>query len=285
MNSLFPKFKIKNGLGIIHLKSWKEIDELFKSGLFYGQTHIYRGQADYEWKLIPSIYRIEPKPSQEEVKEYLTFFKKSSLGRRGQNSRSYNNDDKWWALGRHFGLKTPILDWTASPYIALFFAFAESNDSERRTIYALDKVIISTAAALHGRELDTSNIWVNEDFIDPNDEQWKSILNSANKFKSLPIEEKINIIEPNLEESYRMISQKGLFTRGPERISIEDWVNDSFIGFNEIPVLYKIMLPNMNRNACLMYLNMMNINYLSLFPDLYGAAMHCNLSLEIPDYF
>jgi hypothetical protein len=43
-------------------------------------------------------------------------------------------------------------------------------------------------------------------------------------------------------------------------------------------------LPEAGRVDCLRRLNRMNINHLSLFPDLLGSAEHCNRSLRIPNY-
>ena len=39
-----------------------------------------------------------------------------------------------------------------------------------------------------------------------------------------------------------------------------------------------------DRSSFLRFLNRMNINYLSLFPDLEGAAKYCNMQLEIDNY-
>jgi hypothetical protein len=46
----------------------------------------------------------------------------------------------------------------------------------------------------------------------------------------------------------------------------------------------KITIPNGNRVDCPKSLNRMNINHLTLFPDMYGASKHCNHAAQMQLY-
>jgi hypothetical protein len=68
-------------------------------------------------------------------------------------------DHRLWALGRHFGLTTPFLDWTRNPYFAAFFALAGSAlGTQDVAVYRLEYRSDLQAAGLRLHE----DIWVPE---------------------------------------------------------------------------------------------------------------------------
>ena len=93
----------------------------------------------------------------------------------------------------------------------------------------------------------------------------------------------ITFFEPDSDENSRVLSQRGLFTISPVRTTIDDWVAKHF---KKSPpqTLIKILIPNSDRQDCLRMLNRMNINHLTLFPDLIGAATFCNVHMDVTNY-
>jgi hypothetical protein len=248
------------------LSAWAYFFDFLEAELFQStakRLYIWRGQSKSAWSLSSSLDRLFMKVDLFEKKslsqlddlskEHLRAFKHASRGRRGVNPQSLADND-WWALGQHYGLATPLLDWTRSPFAAAYFAFQEdvSEPTEYRVVYGLDQNAV---------------LQRNKDIIDgPSLEKGGP-----------PI---LDLIDPMSDENYRLVSQGGLFTRTPIGTPVEQWVANAFEG-SANSVLLRIEIPDRDRMVCLKALNRMNINHLSLFPDLVGASRHSNLNMEL----
>ena len=240
----WPKKHCVNGVSSTSLTSWEEFHSIVNVMIDLPH-YVFRGQRESNWLLEPSLARmLKNHPDRSTlIAEHLERFKHASRGRRGQNPPLILNDDYWWALGQHHGLATPLLDWTNSPYVALFFALEEKSDSDHAIVFALN-----TRRIMEALNLD-------ELFGDPSDAD-------------------LTFVRPLSDENSRLVAQAGLFTRSPIEIDIERWVSKRFAGESKKVTLLKIFIPKNERIKCLKALNVMNINHTTLFPDLYGAGKH-----------
>ncbi|NQV03672.1 MAG: hypothetical protein HQ542_13570, partial [Bacteroidia bacterium] len=105
----------------------------------------------------------------------------------------------------------------------------------------------------------------------------------ASAMLDAPIRPQMEFIKPFSDENQRLVNQSGLFSRAPDDTDIKTWVTEHFSDSNSY-TLMKILVPNKDREISLRTMNRMNINHLTLFPDLYGASIFCNLFAEIKKY-
>ena len=255
--------ELSGRIPVTRLESWRDFTNLLESDFFnrHGVQLVFRGHRRHDWGLMPTLGRVTTNGIITEVlaEDQLDRFKRAVRGRLNDTAL-VNEDDELWSVGQHHGLMTPLLDWTYSPYVALFFAFHKEDDRDEkdnpyRAVYVLNK------SFLVDNEIETG----------------------------------IRVFEPRKDHHGRLVNQAGLFTFSPFDATLENKLTDVLAdeeGFTdeelrsaseeeqpEILARYicKIYIRNEERDACVRHLRRMNVHHASLFPDLIGASDYCNI--------
>ena len=258
---LWPSFainrnKVDRNIPSTRVKNWTQLVNVLNRGEFFNVTEqfLFRGQRHSHWGLTPSIARLSDKEIYKDkiAEDHLNNFKYSIRGRTKIPVAQMDSDDNIWALGQHYGLWTPLLDWSRSPFVAMFFAFNEPNPNIEspknysRTLFCINK-------------------------------------SKLERYDKLEI-----FINPLGSDHDRLINQDSQFTLSPSGETSLEHVILNLLGENEIDIddpevlkdfISKIHIPldsELERLSCINALKRMNIHHASLFPDLTGAAKHCN---------
>lgn len=258
---------------VVQIEKWSDFRKEIAGTSFAGPVY-WRGQSNSNWVLASSFERLVlslaggSRPGAEMTypyggrytrsgrsiwsqtflndfrSRYLMAFRDHCVGLRGPNPQQLT-DDEWWALGRHYGLITPLLDWTESPYIAAFFAISGLFESQRNGAggsLSFSGATASVFRLLHSPELE-----------------------SIDGFR---------ILHPRVEELGRMHNQRGCFTclNSDMFFELESFLDHMGKG----AFLKKYILSDQVIPDALKEFWSAGIDSRLIFPDLHGAALASN---------
>ena len=248
-------------------ESWTDfIAETQKLDVF--KEFIFRGQRSAPWALqskwercLTPVKELNPEGKLSEMfdegsleqrrDQYLQDFKDAAIGSEGLAVTELEHDNDWWALGRHQGLVTPLLDWTTSPFVGAFFAFIDYAD------HVLPGLTAGAPLGDDKIQHEPVAVWALQ--LSPR-------IEDAGHFE---------IIRTRSAFAQRQRSQGGLFSklRHDRYIDLVSY----FAARNMIRHLKRYEIPGEDFGVALRDLEAMNITYRTLFPDLQGAALHANV--------
>jgi hypothetical protein len=251
--------EISGRVPVTRIHSWRDLPVLLDEPFFnrLKTQLIYRGHRRYDWPLTPSLGRVDPRKiiTREVAEAQLRLFRRAVRGRLSDRTLvELDEEYELWSVGQHHGLMTPLLDWTYSPYVALFFAFVKDDSKAElnnpfRAIYILNKSYVELAERCPD----------------------------------------VSVLEPRKDDHGRLVNQAGLFTYSGYDNTLENYLIQSLHDevLEDVPeeeetkelakYICKIYIPNEDRAGCLRHLRKMNVHHASLFPDLLGAAEYCNI--------
>lgn len=255
---------------------------------------IYRGQADSNWELEPSLFRHSPADQilsntfdglcfmyWVRLKEFINGCDLNSskipFDSKALRDNHFNEFDsavvfktKAWphaelyeliAFAQHYGVWTEFLDWTKSPLVACYFAASQAIKQP-----SFDDLL---------------SVWIF-------DTEKENLLNNGT-------EKNFEIIEVPKSANQNISSQLGCFTlvrqnlvRGtaltfeqkPKRIKQLKLLNE-LVADKKIQALLKISLPQKYAAELLQYCSAYSINAATIFRGIEGAAIYAKESFDI----
>jgi hypothetical protein len=275
----------------VHFQTWDSfrlgyVEHLTNMGIGREGSHLFRGHGDSGWRLetrferemrgIPGrrsklkvellkAFRIEMELANMSLLSRHPKEAKESAAAIGANaSRVRASKDvefgEWadWALGQHYGLPTPLLDWSKSPYVAAFFACEDAVARVKAVNRAEAKALQNRLAIFALR----------------NDEKATVDLSRMG----------IELIEDANTENRRIRPQLGTFTFLRDGYSdLDQAIGDhcAAAGRPTSELILKFTLPYGEAFEALADLNRMDLNARRIYADLGGVCRAASLSVRL----
>jgi hypothetical protein len=253
----------------IEINSWNEFREIVEPHLY--REWLYRGQSDSEQKLESSLYRIMNRnielrsfgkskkiilrKEQYEKEIINTFIKSSHLYLPAVPEK--DNILDWLSVMQHYGAPTRLIDFSFSPYIALFFA--TSSMKKKSAVYCIKYSEIKN---------------IDEESFPNIKEKYNKIMEPSHPLKDTLLMP----YEPNFANG-RLLAQQGAFLipntlKYSHNEILENYENDDFV--------YKIVIDESCAFELIENLAKINISYSNLYLGLEGFCKSFETVCIIP---
>lgn len=228
----------------------------------FQQPYLCRGQGDRKWDLRPSLLRNFPRRvSQNKVVE----FERAAIDSYIPEAQAFlprhvlpkDNSDvlSWWTIMQHYQAPTRLLDWSASPYVAAYFAVTEALDKDG-AVWFFDNKILSE---------EMGN-------IDP-PEQLKQEKDLDKYFMKVGNRSRLHTVKQNAPTD-RMIAQHTLFTVS-ERVTDDHAkvIDAAMVGSGRSNLRYgRLIIRAKDKPIFLLHLHTLSIRASRLFPGIDGIG-------------
>ena len=238
---------------------------------------LYRGHANMDWPLQSSLERIiGSKWSSGEAKnfeEYSLVQFQSKFHLYDRENVQPNSKLAWLSIMQHYGVPTRMLDFTESPYVALYFALEAYSPQTRAdfAIFALDYSAVMNCSIDYISSKDCAFIETRASVYEKQDEVFETIVDRFSYDIAW-------IAEPR-QLNARLDRQAGSFLLSGNRgIQIQDVLNSK--PYANV-AMYKFCIAHELYTGIFALLRKMNITSKSLYGDLDGLARSIRMQMQI----
>jgi len=221
----------------------------------------FRGQSDSQWPLQPSFMRsvkhrsVSPEAAIGLEREALDAFRmQAHLCVAPHLLDKVKTTACWWALMQHHGAPTRLLDWTISPFVALYFAAQFNADDTPGAVWCFCSHNLKDRFERAHDEI--------PDFERPEAPAWydRWIDKLQNQKIVIPL-------TFNYASTERLVAQQGRFTMSFANSSGQDCIGDAVDGYAKM-----FVIPHECKQELLLRLREMNITGATLFPGVDGLG-------------